>query len=723
MALFKCKMCGGGLNVSEGMTVCKCEYCGTKQTLPKLDDEKKITLYERASHFRRNNEFDKAAGFYETILAEDKTDAEAYWSLVLCRYGIEYVEDPSTHKRIPTVNRAQYTSVLIDEDYQSAMKYADGYQRDVYEAEANAIDEIQKGILEISNKEEPFDVFICYKETNSNGSRTKDSVCAQEIYEALTKEGYRVFFSRITLEDKLGTAYEPYIFAALNSSKVMIPVGTSRSNLNSVWVKNEWSRYLALIKAGEEKNIIPVYCDMDAYDLPDEFSYLQSQDRNKVGFMQDLVRGVKKLISQDVIDTRQKAGTTSVIIDTMMNRATIALAKKEWETAIRCFDSVLDYDDKNANAYLGKLMANNEINAQEKLADIETPLENDDNYLKAVEFADDSLKEKLKEYNSKTIENAANIIKEKQKKKKKIFAGIIVIIIIIIFAFCGYLLVENYFIPLKTYNSAIALVNNKDYDEAIKIFEKLNGYKDSEEQIIETHYLKGIDLYESKKYKDAISVFGKVSLGYKDRDKYVEECQKLQKSTEEKERYQSGIDYYKKSRYEQAAMVFEALGDYKDSKEKALDSKYEYIKMHKDDENICNDSNFYSYITDLIDLNYKDLKSIYDSVYSWRFKVFVNNSNDGTNSMSSINKNDSVYVHVKAISGPYDENKNLHLIVYNNEYNTIELEHSGSVSPGNEEVFSYGYQTPSAVTEKSSYTAKVYDSDTNEFIGQVNYMC
>ena len=37
-------------------------------------------------------------------------NAEAYWSIVLCRYGIEYVEDPATHKRIPTVNRAQYTS-------------------------------------------------------------------------------------------------------------------------------------------------------------------------------------------------------------------------------------------------------------------------------------------------------------------------------------------------------------------------------------------------------------------------------------------------------------------------------------------------------------------------------------------------------------------------------------------------------------------------------------
>ena len=34
---------------------------------------------------------------------------------------------------------------------------------------------------------------------------------------------------------------------------------------------------------------------MDPYDLPDEFSHLQAQDMSKLGFMQDLIRGLKKL--------------------------------------------------------------------------------------------------------------------------------------------------------------------------------------------------------------------------------------------------------------------------------------------------------------------------------------------------------------------------------------------------------------------------------------------
>ena len=76
---------------------------------------------------------------------------------------------------------------------------------------------------------------------------------AQDLYYQLVQEGYKVFFSRITLEDKIGMAYEPYIFAALNSAKVMVVVGTKPEYFNAVWVKNEWSRFLKLIKSNKNK--------------------------------------------------------------------------------------------------------------------------------------------------------------------------------------------------------------------------------------------------------------------------------------------------------------------------------------------------------------------------------------------------------------------------------------------------------------------------------------
>lgn len=400
MSIFKCKMCGGELQINPGESVAACEYCGTTQTLPKLDDDRRTNLYDRANHFRRNNDFDKAAGIYEQILNKDKTDAEAYWSLVLCRYGIEYVEDPATHKRVPTVNRAQYTSIFDDEDYKAAIQYADAAQRVVYEAKARAINEIQKGILEISQKEEPFDVFICYKETDANGRRTPDSVLATDLYHQLTQEGFKVFFSRITLEDKLGTAYEPYIFAALNSAKVMVVLGTKPEYFNAVWVKNEWSRYLALIRGGAKKVMIPAYRDMDPHDLPEEFSHLQAQDMSKLGFMQDLIRGIKKLTETD----RPAAKETVVVQESAANtapllkRAFIFLEDGDWSSADEYCEKVLDLDPENAQAYLGKLLAELRVRKQEQLADCDEPFDNRDNFRKVIRFGDKALCATLEGY-------------------------------------------------------------------------------------------------------------------------------------------------------------------------------------------------------------------------------------------------------------------------------------------------------------------------------------
>lgn len=402
MAIFKCKMCGGDLNVTDGASVCTCAYCGTKQTLPKLGDEKRVAMFERANYFWRNNEFDKAMGIYEMVLATDDTDAEAYWSIVLCRYGIEYVEDPKSHKRVPTVNRFQTKSILRDEDYLNAIRCANGYQRDIFETEAAQIDTIQKNISTISKEEKPYDVFICYKETDGTGARTHDSVYAQKIYDALSHEGLRVFFSRITLEDKIGTAYEPYIYAALHSAKVMLVVSLSAENMNAPWVKNEWDRYLSIAKQDSTKALIPCYKDMSPYDMPEEFTYLQAQDMGKIGFLQDLVRGVKKVLaaSAPALQTQERAvQTAGEKAKPLLERAYIFLEDGNWKKANQYAEKVLDLEPKNTDAYLCKFLAAGEYLSFDRLqaetSELNKVVPLDADFFNAVEFANEKQKAQL----------------------------------------------------------------------------------------------------------------------------------------------------------------------------------------------------------------------------------------------------------------------------------------------------------------------------------------
>lgn len=395
MATVQCKMCGGAVELAEGKTFGECPYCGSLTTFPKIKDDKAAQLYARAEHYRRAGEFDKAVATYEAIIADNPTDAEAYWGAVLSRYGIEYVEDPATHERIPTCHRVQYESILADDDYKSVLSNSSGSERSIYENEARRIAEIQKGILAISAQEKPFDVFICYKETDEKGERTKDSALAQDIYYQLEKEGYKVFFARITLEDKLGRAYEPYIFAALNSAKVMLVVGTRKEFFGATWVRNEWSRFLALMKRDHSKLLIPCYRDMDAYDLPEEMSMLQSQDMSKIGFIQDLLHGIGKVLGKEKAGGIASEPNTLSPAETLLDRAAVFLKTADFDSAASYCEKALDIDPKNSRGYLYSLLAELKLASEEDLAKCDRDFEKDKKYVTAQEFADQAMRKRL----------------------------------------------------------------------------------------------------------------------------------------------------------------------------------------------------------------------------------------------------------------------------------------------------------------------------------------
>ena len=374
MAIIKCKMCGGDMEISADKTFGVCEYCGSTMTLPKVDSEQRAAIFNRGNHFRRICEFDKALAVYERIVAEDDADAEAHWCCALCRFGIEYVEDPATMEWLPTCHRASFDSFLEDVDYLAAVEHSDGLTRRQYQKDAAKIAEVQRGILATSQTADPFDVFICYKETDEQGQRTRDSMLAQDIYYQLTEEGYRVFFSRITLEDLAGTQYEPYIFAALNSAKVMVAVGTKAEYLNAVWVKNEWSRFLALMKKDRSKLLLPCYRDMDPYDLPEQLGVLQSYDMGKIGFIQDLIRGISKVLDAgkkepepvhtETVVTQMTGSNVAALLD----RGQMAIEDMDWQKADEFFEEVLNQDAKNAVAYLGKYLVSKESTSLHSLA-------------------------------------------------------------------------------------------------------------------------------------------------------------------------------------------------------------------------------------------------------------------------------------------------------------------------------------------------------------------
>ena len=417
MSVIKCKMCGGDLNLVEGSSVAVCEYCGSQQTVPAADNEKKLTLFARANRLRLACEFDKAAGVYESIVADFPTEAEAYWGLLLCRYGIEYVDDPATGKKIPTCHRSSFDSVMEDSDFEQALENADAVARRVYRDEAKAIEELRRGIVEVSGKEPPYDIFICYKETAEDGQRTVDSVIAQDVYDALTEKGYRVFFSRISLEDKLGTEYEPYIFAALHSAKIMLAFGTDYEYYNAVWVKNEWSRYLQLMTKDKSKHLIPCYKGIDAYDMPKEFAKLQAQDMGKVGAMQDLLRGVDKIMGGNSSAAAQPPqAATNATAESLLKRAQMFLEDKDSKLATEYAQKVLDIDPECADAYMVLLLATWGIGTWEEAGSNIIKVVQSREYKRARQFASGALANKLADAERMANKYAERLAQEEKQR-------------------------------------------------------------------------------------------------------------------------------------------------------------------------------------------------------------------------------------------------------------------------------------------------------------------
>lgn len=152
--------------------------------------------------------------------------------------------------------------------------------------------------------------------------------------------------------------------------------------------------------------------------------------------------------------------------------------------------------------------------------------------------------------------------------------------------------------PMFTYNKAVKLLENKEFNEAIATFEELNGYRDSEtlilqckkenaeQYIIDKNYDRAIRLLEEIKgysdsdilmlqakyekaqlklkeenYYSAYELFGEAK-GYKD----AEECQK-------ESYYMIGKDSYGQEDYENAKTIFEVLGNYKDSEKFVVESQ------------------------------------------------------------------------------------------------------------------------------------------------------
>ena len=377
-------MCGSNLEIEDSITVCKCEKCGTSQTVPDIEDDKELKLFERAGRLRFNCDFDKAAGIYNTITDSYPEEAEGYWGLILCKYGIEYADDASG-KKIPVCHRTSYNSVMDEEDFELVMENSNSESRAIYREEAKIIEETRKEYIRIAESEQPYDIYISYRAQDDNGDKTPVSEIAGHLYNKLTSAGYSVFLSEAALKGKKQSDCEPYIYSALNSANVMLALGTSYDDYNDVWVKNEWNRYLEIAEKNKNKCLIPCYKDVDEYDIPKEFAGLKvcqlGNDDTFNNIMAEIANVVKpesvnqpapepeKAEPAEEIELEEIEMIEPVDINKLLDEGFSAISDKNWKEANKLFFQVLDEEPDNSKAYWGQLLVQQECTNAREMAD------------------------------------------------------------------------------------------------------------------------------------------------------------------------------------------------------------------------------------------------------------------------------------------------------------------------------------------------------------------
>lgn len=293
-----CNICGANYEYINGKW--KCPACGAYKQ-EELSNEEATLLYNAAQKLRVQ-EFEDAEELYLDIIQKYPKQYEAYWGYVCSRYGIKTEEDVDG-KWIPTCCFPFIESFLDDKDFKKAVEYAPTDIANWYIKQADYIERVRKTWIDMAKDEAPYEIFISYKDSDVvNGiERTRDSINALELYNHLARQGYNVFYSRESLRDKIGEKYEPYIFNALKTAKIMILYGTSVEYINSTWVKNEWHRYLKQIARGEKKeNSLLVVCDgFSPNELPKVLSSKQCLDGKSKTLYVDIDNYLKQLFSKE----------------------------------------------------------------------------------------------------------------------------------------------------------------------------------------------------------------------------------------------------------------------------------------------------------------------------------------------------------------------------------------------------------------------------------------
>ena len=233
-------------------------------------------------------------------------------------------------------------------------------------------------------------------------------------------------------------------------------------------------------------------------------------------------------------------------------------------------------------------------------------------------------------------------------------AIIITCVSVVVLLIAGITSYYSIILPNIQYDEAQKLLSSKNYIEAKEAFERMEGYKDSEEKAKEAIYRYAIDLAEKEDYEKAISTFDSL------KDYNDSKTQKTQTI------YKYANNLLESKKYLEAEEQFKKIEEYKDSKEKSNESIYLLAT------NLLSQKEYTKAAEQFMKLNsYKDSKTKLLEIYNLfgdKDVVYFGKYNGKPIEWQILDTKDNKVLLIT--SNPIDE------MSYNNEYKAIDWEKS-----------------------------------------------
>lgn len=412
MAIIKCKHCGTDIDAKQqGLLVC--EACGGLQTAPLMNNEKKIQYFNLATRLRLAKDYDKGLQMY-TKLAEQFDEVEPYYGKVLCKYGVQYVDEDVV------CDVENLLSVLEDPDYQHACEIATDDEFELLEQEAALIDDFQqsqkaakaqeakkaqeaeeaKAAAEKAKKEaeeaakakkekefrgyyqeaKAYDIYICVSDKNRKENEVYQ--LAKIMKGVLKDDGKNVFFPHMDLKglEDGDPKKEAYLQKALETSKLMLVFAGSKEELQFYKVKDRLDWFVELMENDNTKKLVPCFQNIAEKDIPANIKNIKYLDLSKESFIDDVMDAVDAVFKVKVEPLKPE--------EKYYGKATAALSKGDFANAIKNIDLCIKSDSKFPDSYRVAILASCNVTKDEEL---KTPIADNKYYKMALEEGDKSV--------------------------------------------------------------------------------------------------------------------------------------------------------------------------------------------------------------------------------------------------------------------------------------------------------------------------------------------